>query len=60
MTNFGWTDLVASGLVEFVDVEEEETLMIAMTINDLAAVRPLCIISMSSLNCGFYRLLVHE
>ncbi|TMW88614.1 hypothetical protein EJD97_018324 [Solanum chilense] len=31
----GWHDLVAKGFIEYVDTEEEETTMIAMTINDL-------------------------
>ena len=30
-----WDDLVASGLVEYVDTEEEETTMIAMTVDDI-------------------------
>eukprot|EP01098_Paradermamoeba_levis_P003525 TRINITY_DN1590_c0_g1_i1.p1 TRINITY_DN1590_c0_g1~~TRINITY_DN1590_c0_g1_i1.p1 ORF type:complete len:651 (-),score=213.80 TRINITY_DN1590_c0_g1_i1:5-1957(-) len=34
-TNFGWVELTTSGLVEFIDVEEEETVMIAMTPEDL-------------------------
>ncbi|MCD7469894.1 DNA-dependent RNA polymerase II [Datura stramonium] len=31
----GWHDIVAKGFVEYVDTEEEETTMIAMTIHDL-------------------------
>ena len=36
---FKWDDLVASGLIEYVDTEEEETTMIAMTISDIEAAR---------------------
>lgn len=36
---YGWNDLVASGFIEYVDTEEEETTMIAMTIKDLQAAR---------------------
>jgi len=36
---YGWSDLVAAGVVEYVDTEEEETTMIAMTIDDLRAAR---------------------
>jgi DNA-directed RNA polymerase II subunit RPB2 len=36
---FGWHELVVKGYIEYVDTEEEETTMIAMTINDLADVR---------------------
>nr|GMC70456.1 DNA-directed RNA polymerase II subunit RPB2-like [Ipomoea batatas] len=32
----GWHDLVAKGFIEYIDTEEEETTMIAMTMNDLA------------------------
>ena len=32
---WGWSRLVATGLVEYVDTEEEETTMIAMTLRDL-------------------------
>ncbi|CAN4097057.1 unnamed protein product [Withania somnifera] len=35
----GWHDLVAKGYIEYVDTEEEETTMIAMTINDLTNAR---------------------
>eukprot|EP00112_Aurelia_sp_Birch-Aquarium-sp1_P022089 Seg611.9 transcript_id=Seg611.9/GoldUCD/mRNA.D3Y31 product="DNA-directed RNA polymerase II subunit RPB2" protein_id=Seg611.9/GoldUCD/D3Y31 len=35
--NYGWQDLVAGGVVEYVDVNEEETAMIAMTPEDLDA-----------------------
>ncbi|KAL6072260.1 DNA-dependent RNA polymerase II [Balamuthia mandrillaris] len=38
---FGWTQLVAGGFVEYIDTEEEETVMIAMTINDLRNSRAL-------------------
>jgi DNA-directed RNA polymerase II subunit RPB2 len=32
---FKWNDLVANGIVEYIDAEEEETVMIAMTPEDL-------------------------
>lgn len=32
---FGWEDLLANGIVEYVDAEEEETIMIAMLPEDL-------------------------
>lgn len=35
VTGFGWDQLVQSGLVEYMDVEEEETLMICMSPEDL-------------------------
>uniref|UniRef100_A0A7S0WZH0 DNA-directed RNA polymerase subunit beta n=1 Tax=Chlamydomonas leiostraca TaxID=1034604 RepID=A0A7S0WZH0_9CHLO len=38
-TGYGWNDLVAAGYIEYVDTEEEETTMIAMTIKDLQAAR---------------------
>jgi DNA-directed RNA polymerase beta subunit len=38
-TNYGWHDLVAAGLIEYVDTEEEETTMISMTVGDLEAAR---------------------
>ena len=34
-----WDTLVASGVVEYVDVEEEETIMCSMTPEDLAEAR---------------------
>ncbi|KAL7018244.1 hypothetical protein ACKWTF_010690 [Chironomus riparius] len=34
-TNYGWQVLVASGVVEYIDTLEEETVMIAMTVSDL-------------------------
>nr|BAO48655.1 RNA polymerase II second largest subunit [Hyleoglomeris sp. R077] len=34
--NYGWHDLVASGVVEYIDTMEEETVMLAMTPDDLA------------------------
>ncbi|KAL9669592.1 hypothetical protein QQ045_007139 [Rhodiola kirilowii] len=37
--DFGWHDLVAKGLIEYVDTEEEETTMISMTINDVVTAR---------------------
>ncbi|KAI8471554.1 MAG: RNA polymerase II second largest subunit [Monoraphidium minutum] len=36
---WGWHKLVSSGLIEYVDTEEEETTMIAMHIRDLTASR---------------------
>lgn len=38
-TNYNWNDLVQAGFIEYVDTEEEETTMIAMTIKDLQAAR---------------------
>eukprot|EP00890_Picochlorum_soloecismus_P003995 jgi/Picsp_1/4597/NSC_01967-R1_rna polymerase ii second largest subunit len=38
-TGRSWESLVETGAIEYVDVEEEETTMIAMTINDLKAAR---------------------
>lgn len=32
---YGWTDLIANGKVEYLDAEEEETSMIAMELRDL-------------------------
>jgi DNA-directed RNA polymerase II subunit RPB2 len=37
--SFTWDDLVANGLIEYVDTEEEETTMIAMTIDDVKEAR---------------------
>lgn len=36
---YGWNNLVNSGFIEYIDTEEEETTMIAMTIRDLKAAR---------------------
>ncbi|XP_072027368.1 DNA-directed RNA polymerase II subunit RPB2 [Amphiura filiformis] len=33
--NYSWQDLVASGVVEYIDTNEEETVMLAMTPDDL-------------------------
>ena len=33
--NMGWTDIVRAGVVELIDVKEEETTLIAMTLSDL-------------------------
>jgi DNA-directed RNA polymerase II subunit RPB2 len=37
--SYGWKDLVSNGLVEFVDTEEEQTVMIAMMLEDLKRAR---------------------
>lgn len=37
--NYGWQNLVASGVVEYIDTLEEETVMIAMSPDDLAQVK---------------------
>jgi hypothetical protein len=46
---WGWGQLVSGGFVEYVDTEEEETTLIAMTMKDLAlqrdAVRRLLILN---------------
>eukprot|EP00497_Spongosphaera_streptacantha_P001025 TRINITY_DN168_c0_g2_i3.p1 TRINITY_DN168_c0_g2~~TRINITY_DN168_c0_g2_i3.p1 ORF type:complete len:600 (-),score=97.58 TRINITY_DN168_c0_g2_i3:128-1927(-) len=34
--DFGWEDLVSNGLVEFIDVEEEDTVMCAMHFDELS------------------------
>lgn len=39
VTQFGWNDLVSNGVVEYLDVEEEETVLISMTVDDLADAR---------------------
>ena len=36
MVPYGWSELVADGLIEFIDTNEEETIMIAMHIEDLS------------------------
>ncbi|KAG9303767.1 hypothetical protein G9A89_018664 [Geosiphon pyriformis] len=36
---FGWQDLIANGVIELIDAEEEETVMICMTPEDLAESR---------------------
>ncbi|KAF2356716.1 RNA polymerase Rpb2 domain 7 [Trinorchestia longiramus] len=44
-TNFSWQDLVASGVVEYIDCAEEETIMIAMELAELnqeADEKPYC------------------
>ena len=38
-TGYGWERLVERGCIEYVDVEEEETTMLAMSIHDLRAAR---------------------
>ncbi|CEG83450.1 Putative DNA-directed RNA polymerase [Rhizopus microsporus] len=37
--DYGWQDLIAEGIVEYVDADEEETAMICMTPEDLAESR---------------------
>lgn len=39
VTGFGWDQMVQSGLIEYMDVEEEETLMICMSPDDLVEAR---------------------
>lgn len=39
VTSYGWSELVADGLVEYIDCEEEETTMISMTLDDIKASR---------------------
>jgi len=39
ISEFGWQELIASGTVELIDTEEEETTMIAMFINDIKEAR---------------------
>mmetsp|Transcript_1281 Transcript_1281/g.4791 ORF Transcript_1281/g.4791 Transcript_1281/m.4791 type:complete len:1186 (-) Transcript_1281:183-3740(-) len=39
ITGYTWNDLVATGCIEYVDTEEEETTMIAMTIDELVGQR---------------------
>ncbi len=34
-SNFSWSELVAGGVVEYIDTLEEETIMVAMTPDDL-------------------------
>ena len=36
-SRYTWSSLVADGIVEYVDAEEEETIMIAMTPDDVKA-----------------------
>jgi DNA-directed RNA polymerase II subunit RPB2 len=38
---FRWNDLITNGIVEYIDAEEEETIMIAMTPEDLEVSREL-------------------
>ena len=39
ITGYTWNDLVATGCIEYVDTEEEETTMIPMTIDELVVYR---------------------
>lgn len=34
-SRFNWSECIANGLIEYIDTEEEETVMIAMNLNDL-------------------------
>jgi len=34
-TDFRWSECIANGLIEYIDTEEEETVMIAMSLSDL-------------------------
>ena len=36
VTGFDWSRLVGSGMIEYIDVEEEETIMVGMTLDDLS------------------------
>uniref|UniRef100_A0A5S6QXK6 DNA-directed RNA polymerase subunit beta n=2 Tax=Trichuris muris TaxID=70415 RepID=A0A5S6QXK6_TRIMR len=38
-SSFAWSDLVANGVVEYIDTMEEETIMVAMTPDDLPSVK---------------------
>lgn len=38
-SSFGWQELISNSVVEYIDAEEEETVMICMTPEDLAASR---------------------
>ncbi|OAF68973.1 hypothetical protein A3Q56_03288 [Intoshia linei] len=42
LSNFGWQELLASGVVEYLDPMEEETSMIAMTPDDLQSSSQYC------------------
>jgi len=35
-TGYRWSECIANGLIEYIDTEEEETVMIAMNLNDLS------------------------
>jgi DNA-directed RNA polymerase II subunit RPB2 len=37
VSRFNWSDCIANGLIEYIDTEEEETVMIAMNLSDLRA-----------------------
>jgi len=39
LSGYGWNEIVANGLIEYIDCEEEETAMIAMTLDDVASSR---------------------
>ncbi|OII72640.1 RNA polymerase beta subunit [Cryptosporidium andersoni] len=41
-SDFTWDDLIKSGIIEYIDCEEEETAMIAMFMNDLRDARGYC------------------
>mmetsp|Transcript_2506 Transcript_2506/g.8914 ORF Transcript_2506/g.8914 Transcript_2506/m.8914 type:complete len:1176 (-) Transcript_2506:301-3828(-) len=37
VSRFNWSDCIANGFIEYIDTEEEETVMIAMNLSDLRA-----------------------
>ena len=45
----GWSDLVYTGIVEYIDVNEEETTMIAMFVLLPALLQPVSLITFPSL-----------
>eukprot|EP00879_Flechtneria_rotunda_P010808 GHRR01011294.1.p1 GENE.GHRR01011294.1~~GHRR01011294.1.p1 ORF type:complete len:1068 (+),score=370.65 GHRR01011294.1:1153-4356(+) len=51
---WSWSHLVASGMVEYVDTEEEETTLIAMTMRDLALQREAKTSRMSYTHCEIH------
>ena len=54
VTGYTWNDLVATGCIEYVDTEEEETTMISMTIEDLVQAR-----AMADMDGGVQTLYTH-
>jgi len=59
-TGYGWKNLVANGYIEYVDTEEEETTMIAMSIKDLEKARydPLTAYSDTYTHCEIHPSLI--